>query len=71
MLIDLAKNDMQSRNPAHVKISSDWIICLSEVDCGRTFSGESGMSLLPNVSMQEFTLYIKNVSCDNVSYISS
>ena len=26
MLIDLAKNDIERRNPAQVEISSDWII---------------------------------------------
>ena len=67
MLIDLAKNAIQSRDPAQVEISSDWIICLSE-DCGKTDGGEFGM---PNVTIQDLTLYIKNISCNNVSYISS
>ena len=62
MLIDLAKLNIQRRDPPEVKISSDWIICLSE-DCGRD-DEESGMSLLLNVIMQ---LFIKNVSCINVS----
>ena len=51
MLIDLAKTDIQRRNPPEVKISSDWILCLSE-HC--------------NVTMQEFTLYIRNIRCRNV-----
>ena len=62
MLIDLAKLNIQRRDPPEVKISSDWIICLSE-DCGRN-DEESGMSLLLNMIMQ---LFIKNVSCINVS----
>ena len=71
MLIDLAKNDILRRNPAHVKISSNWIICLSE-DCGQTYnSGEFEMPLLPNITVQEFTLYIKNISCNIVSYVGS
>ena len=60
MLIDLAKTDIERRNPPELKISSDWVLCLSE-DCG---DQESGMSALSNV---EFTLYIKNIRCDNVS----
>ena len=63
MLIDLAKTDIERRNPPEVKISSHWILCLSE-DCGEDNSQESGMSVLPNV---EFTLYVKNIRCDNVS----
>ena len=52
MLIDLAKNNLQGRNPPEpVKISSDWILCLSE-HC--------------NVTTQEFTLYVKNIRCRNV-----
>ena len=62
MLIDLAKNAIQSRDPAQVEISSDWIICLSE-DCVKTDGGVSGMSMLTSVTMQ---LYIKNVSCKDV-----
>ena len=65
MLIDLAKTDIERRNPPEVKISSHWILCLSE-DCGEDNSQESGMSVLPNV---EFTLYIKNIRCDNVSEV--
>ena len=60
MLIDLAKRNIDRRNPPEVKISSNWILCLNE-DCG---DQESGMSALPDV---EFTLYIKNIRCDNVS----
>ena len=60
MLIDLAERNIERRNPPEVKISSNWILCLSE-DCG---DQESGMSALSNV---EFTLYIKNIRCDNVS----
>ena len=62
MLIDLARTDIQGRNPPEVKISSPWILCLSE-DCDEDHSQESGMSMLSNV---EFTLYIKNIRCDNV-----
>ena len=60
MLIDSAKTNMQRKNP---KISPQWILCSSE-DCGEDDSQESGMSVLPNM---EFTLYIKNIRCDNVS----
>ena len=60
MLLDLVKMNVERRNPPEVKISSDWILCLSE-DCG---DQESGMSELSNV---EFTLYIKNISCEKVS----
>ena len=71
MLIDLAKNAIQSRDPAQVEISSDWIICLSE-DCVKTDDGVSGMSVLASIAMQ---LYMKNISCKNVrtyvSYINS
>ena len=70
MLIGLAKSDIESRDPAQVEILSDWMICLSE-DCGKTNGGESGMPVLPNVIMQDFTLYVKNITCNNVSYISS
>ena len=70
MLIDLAKNDIERRNPAQVELSN-WIICLSE-DCRKTYnSGEFGMPVLPNVTVQEFTLYIKNISCNIVSYVVS
>ena len=62
MLIDLATNAIQSRDPAQVKISSDWIMCLSE-DCGKTDGGVSGMSMLASTTMQ---LYIKNISCKDV-----
>ena len=64
MLIESAKSNIQRRNPPNVKISPQWILCLSEDDCGEDDSQESGMSALPNV---EFTLYIKNIRCDNVS----
>ena len=63
MLIDLAKTSLQRRNPPKVKISPRWILCLSKDDCDEDDSQESGMSALPNV---EFTLYIKNISCNNV-----
>ena len=63
MLIDSAKTNLQRKTPQKVKISPQWILCLSE-DCGEDDSQESGMSALPNV---EFTLYIKNIRCDNVS----
>ena len=63
MLINLAKADIERRDPPQVKISSHWVLCLSE-NCGEDSSQESGMSALPNV---EFTLYIKNIRCDNVS----
>ena len=63
MLIDLARTDIQGRNPPEVKISSHWILCLSEDQCYEDNSQESGMSMLSNV---EFTLYIKNIRCDNV-----
>ena len=70
MLIDLAKNDIERRNPAQVELSN-WIICLSE-DCGKTYnSGEFEMPLLPNITVQEFTLYIKNISCNIVRYVVS
>ena len=65
MLIDLAKTDIERRTPAEVEISSNWILCLNK-DCRKNDSsnvGESGM--LPN-TMQQFTLYIKNISCKNV-----
>ena len=65
MLIDLAKTDIERRDPPEVKISSRWILCLSE-NCGEDNSQESGMSALANV---EFTLYIKNIRCDNVSEV--
>ena len=58
MLIDLAKNDILRRNHAQVKISSDWIICLSE-GCGKTDDG-SGMS---SITIQ---LYMKNIICKDV-----
>ena len=64
MLIDLAKTNMQRRNPPKVKISPQWILCLSENDCSEDDSQESGMSELPNM---EFTLFIKNTRC--VSYM--
>jgi len=64
MLIDLAKINIQRRNPPNVKISPHWILCLFEDDCDEDDSQESGMLALPNV---EFTLYIKNIRCDNVS----
>ena len=63
MLIDLARTGIQGRNPPEVKISSHWILCLSEDQCDEDHSQESGMSMLSNV---EFTLYIKNIRCDNV-----
>ena len=63
MLIDLAKSNIESRDPAQIKISSNWIICLNE-DCGK---GEFGIPALPNITVQEFTLYVKNISCNNVS----
>ena len=59
MLIDLAKNDIQRRNPAQVEVLSDYIVCLSE-DCGKTDDGSSGMS---SITMQ---LYMKNISCKDV-----
>ena len=55
ILIDLAKTDIERRNPPEVNIFSDWIICLSE-HC--------------NGSMKEFALYIKNVRCRNVRDLS-
>ena len=68
MLIDLANSDIEGRNPSRVKISSDWTLCLSK-ECGEddnlNNTGESGM--LPSAVMQEFTLYIKNIRCRNVS----
>jgi len=64
MFIDLAKSDIQSRNPAEVAISPDWTICLS-IDCSEDqSSGESGILII-----EKFTLYIKNFSCKNVRYV--
>ena len=69
MLIDLAKNDIQRRNPAQAEISSDWIICLSE-DCNEDGSviDAEGSGVLPNATMQEFTVYVKNTRCVNVCW---
>lgn len=61
MLINLAKNSIQRRNPPEVKMSSELIICLSE-DCGIP----TGSGILPDAT---FTLYIKNFSCKSVSYV--
>jgi len=68
MLIQLAETDIQKRSPTEVNISSDWIICLS-IDCGKHHSSVDieGSGILPNISIQEFPLYIKNISCKNVS----
>ena len=66
MLIDLAKNDIQRRNPTQAEISSDWIICLSE-DCnedGNVIDAE-GSGVLPNAAIQ---VYVKNISCVNVCW---
>lgn len=54
LLIDLAKSDIEKRNPPQVKIS-DWILCLSE-RC--------------DLSTKELSLYIKNVRCRNVRKLS-
>ena len=69
MLIDLAKNDILRRNHAQVKISSDWIICLSE-DCNEDGSviDAEGSGVLPNAAMQEFIVYVKNARCVNVCW---
>ena len=66
MLIDLAKTNIQGRSPPEVKILSHWTLCLSE-KCGEDYSQGSGMSVPPNI---EFTLYIKNIRCENVSEVS-
>ena len=62
MLIDLAKINIQRQNHAEVKISSDWIICLTE-ECGKDDDRGSGKLL----DVPVFTLYIKNISCKRVS----
>ena len=64
MLIDLAKNAIQSRDPAQANISSDWIICLSKEECDVTDA--EGPGTLPNAAIQEFTVYVKNTRCRNV-----
>ena len=56
MLIDLAKSDIERRNPPEVKLSSDWILCLSE-HC--------------NVNTKDLSLYIRNVKCRNVRKLSN
>ena len=67
ILIDLAKNAIQSRDPAQVEISPDWIICLSE-DCDEddNVTDAEGPGMLPNATIQEFTVYVKNTRCINV-----
>ena len=64
LLIDLAKNDIERRNPAQVEVSSDWIICLSE-DCDED-GNVTDTGLLPDAAMHEFSVYIKNTRCVNV-----
>ena len=49
-LIDLARNDIQSRNPPVVRLSQGWILCLSihdngTVDDTSSSSNNSSMSL--------------------------
>ena len=64
MLIDLAKIDIERRNPAQVEISSDWIVCLSE-DCDED-GNVTDTGLLPDAAVKELSVYVKNTRCVNV-----